>query len=316
MSDLPGERGFALVAAVWLLVVLSIVSLEFSLRAREQHLAAANAIEEERARAAALGGLEHARARLGRMLAEKPERAGSAPAEWLDPWRHADTVLTQPTALDDVRYRLRIRDVGARLNLNLASEAELRRFFVALEVDAAQADEIAQSVLDWRDPDDFRRGRGAERDYYLRRGGAVLPRNAPFASLADLGFVRGMTREVLERATPHLTLAGTGQVNLATADRAVLLALPGMSEEAVGLLLRRRAQGLSASLFDLAPQLSAGARAALQAAMPELFPRTTEETREVEGWSEGWVEGSRVRVRLRALFVRGDLVGAPFPTAG
>ena len=318
MSDLRGERGFAMVAAAWLLVVLATVALDVSLRAREQRLATANALEEGRARAAALGGLDHARARLVRMLAAAPQLPGAAGGpEWIDPWRLVDTVLASEVALDGVRYRVRLRDVGARLHVNRATENELRRFFAAQAVDAARADEIAQSMLDWRDPDDFHRARGAEREYYLRQGVAVLPRNAPFASLAELRHVRGMTREVYERAAPHLTLAGTGEVNLSTADRAVLLALPGMTEEAVALLMRERVAGLRASsLFDLLPRLSAGSRQALERAMAELFPRVTHETRAVEARSEGRVEGSPVRVELRALFVRSDVGAVPLGRTG
>ena len=62
------ERGFALVAALWLLVALSSVAIHLSLRARDRRLAAANVAEETQARAAALSGLAHARALLTRRL--------------------------------------------------------------------------------------------------------------------------------------------------------------------------------------------------------------------------------------------------------
>ncbi|HEX2205094.1 MAG TPA: hypothetical protein VHG91_17415, partial [Longimicrobium sp.] len=45
------RRGFALVAALWLLVALSVLGLELALRGRERRLEAANAQEGLRARA-------------------------------------------------------------------------------------------------------------------------------------------------------------------------------------------------------------------------------------------------------------------------
>ncbi len=47
------ERGFALLAALWILVALSTLSLEVSLVARQRRLAAANRLEEVQARVAA-----------------------------------------------------------------------------------------------------------------------------------------------------------------------------------------------------------------------------------------------------------------------
>lgn len=299
------EGGFALLAALWLLVVLSSVALEFSLQARERRLATANALEERRARAAADAGIEHARARLERLLARvEPLAAAADPQQLLDPWGRPDTLLAAPVALEDAQYRLTLYDAGARLNLNLASEEELRRFFAALRVDAARADEIAQSILDWRDADDSHRLRGAEAEYYLREQAPALPRNAPFVEVAELRYVRGVTEEIYTRAYPHLTLLGIGQVNLATAERPVLLALPGMSEEAVAVLLRSRVRGLRrSSLFELPQQLSGSARRMLEDAIPELFRRTTLETRELVVHSEGTIEGSPIRAQVEVLFI-------------
>jgi general secretion pathway protein K len=289
------ERGFALIAALWLVVALSALALEVSLVARERRLAAANTVEGTQGRAAADAGLEHARARLAGML----ERGA------LDPWRRVDSVLAQAVALGDARYRVTLRDAGSALNVNRASEAELRRLLVALRVDAGLADRLAQTIADWRDPDDLRRARGAEREEYLRAGRPVLPRNGPFQSIAELGSVLGMTPEILELIRPHLTLLGTGQVNLNAAPRPVLLALPGIGEEAAGVLLRRQngARPLR-SLAELSLELSSGARAVLQAETSALLARATFETREVEAVSDGWVDGSPVRVHAQGLLVR------------
>lgn len=300
------DRGFALVAALWLLVALSAVGLEFGLRARERRLAAANVLEGAQARAAAEAGIAHARARLDGLARRVEELRGSmSSSRPLDPWAQPGTLFPDSVSLDDVGYRITLRDAGAALDVNRASEEELRRFFSALRVDFGQADRLAQAIADWRDPDDLHRARGAERQHYLEEGLPVLPRNGPFQEMSELRYVKGMSGEIYEEAKPYLTLLGPGHVNLNGAERPVLLALPGMTEEAVAVLFRFRRQGRHvASLADLSNELSPPARKALEAEMTSLLSRVEFETREVEAVSEGWVEGSPVRARVEGLFVR------------
>jgi len=292
------RRGFALLAALWLLVAFSILSLALSASGRARRLTAANLAEATVAQAAAAGGLDQLRARLAQRL---DAALGSA----LDPWRGVDSVLPDTLGFGDSRVLVRARDAGAALNLNRAGEDELRRFFVALRVDAGEADRLAQAIADWRDPDQWHRARGAERDAYLAAGAARLPRDGPFQSLAELRDVRGMTRSLFERVQPQLTLLGSGLVNVNVADRPVLLALPGMTEEAVAVVLRyRRLHRTLNLLTDLQRELSPASRRELAANLPALLGRTTTETREVEVTSEAWLPGSPVRARVTGLLVR------------
>jgi general secretion pathway protein K len=306
MSAVRCERGFALIAALWLLVALSAIGLEFSLQARDRRLAAANLLDEARARAAAEAGLEHAQARLTDRLRRAERLHGSAdPRLLMDAWADVGHVFAGEVSYGDVRYRLVLRDANAVLNLNRASEDEIRALLAALRVDFLRADEIAQSIADWVDADDLVRGRGAEREYYLRRGDPVLPRNGPLVTLDELRHVRGMTPEIHTRMRPYVTLLGSGRINLNAADPVVLQTLPGIGDEAVAALLRLRRQGRRlGNLFELGQELSPTARAALQAELPRLLARTTMETREVEVHSEGSVQGGQLRVVLDALLVR------------
>lgn len=297
---MTNRRGFALLAALWLLVAFSLASLALSASARSRRLAAANLTEWGRAQAAAGAGIEELRQRLALRL------EATAPAP-LDPWQGVDSLLRDTLELGDggARALVRAHDVGVALNLNRAGEEELRRLFVALRVDAGAADRLAQAIADWRDPDDLHRLRGAERDAYLAAGAAALPRNAPFQTLAELLDVRGMTPELYDRVRPHLTLLGSGQINVNLADRPVLLALPGFTEEAVAVLFRyRRVHRTLGVIEDLQRELSPPARREFAAALPVLLGRATTETREVEVVSEAWLPGSPVRARVTGLLVR------------
>jgi general secretion pathway protein K len=200
----------------------------------------------------------------------------------------------------------RLYDAGSRLQLNRASESDLRRFLAALPLDAGVADRLAQRIMDWRDRDGFRRARGAEREDYLRTGARRLPADADFARLDELREVDGITPDLLARIQPHLTLLGTGQINVNTAPRAVLLSLPGMGDETVAAIVRaRQGRRAIASMEELTAQLSPGARSSLVENVAELSPRVAFETREVVAEADGWVEGSPVRVTAQALLVRG-----------
>jgi general secretion pathway protein K len=299
------RRGFALLAALWLLIAFSAMGLELGLRARSQRLGIANRIEGARALAAAEGGVGEVRARLARRLTEARDfRTGDA-AAMLDPWRTPSLLIRDSLRMGAALVRVRLDDVGASLELNSASEAELRGLFGALRIDFGQADRLAQAILDWRDADDLRRGRGAEAADYLRQGLTSTPGNRPFARLGELRGVLGMTDALYARISRYLTLRGLGRVNLSAAPRPVLLALPGMSEEAARVLLLRRGSSRPVrGLQELALELSAGARALLLASQPALEKRIEFETRTVLVTSEGRLPGSPVLGRVQAELVR------------
>jgi general secretion pathway protein K len=292
------RRGFALLAALWLLVALSVLGLEFGLRARERRLAAANVLEGGRAGAAADAGIAEAHALLARLLDD--------PRRMLDPWGGSEVLLRDTVAIGEAKYLVRLADAGAALNLNRATEDELRRLFTVLRVDFGLADRLAQSIMDWRDSDDLHRARGAEREDYLRAGAAVLPDNRPFDRLRDLRQVMGMTPEIYASVRPYLTLLGSGQVNLNAAPRPVLLALPGMTEQAAAVVLRRRSGSRPIrNLMELANELPTQPRAALQEHFPDLLSRAAFDTREIVATSDGWADGSPVHIAVTGLFARG-----------
>lgn len=300
------EKGFALIAALWLMVALTGIALQFSLSAREKRLSAANALEEARARAAAEAGIEHAHARLEYRLSWLDNSGADFPAERVfDPWADAGVDFTNRQQVGRSYYSLSVRDAGSMLNLNRASEDELRQLFVALNIDAGRADRVAQAITDWADSDDLDRPRGAEREDYLGSGSPAIPPNAPFEQLNELLDVRGVTRELFNRVSPHLTLLGSGRINVHSASRPVLLTLPGMTEEAVAVLLgQRRAEYRIRNLGELPQELSSHARSALLPEMHRLLQSTTTETRELAIISEGWSMSSPVRVRAEVLLIR------------
>ncbi|MEO7999841.1 MAG: type II secretion system protein GspK, partial [Gemmatimonadaceae bacterium] len=240
---LQNRRGFAMITALWLMVAITVVALQFSLEAHERYMLGINAAERGVARAAVIGALALEQAQLEREIRQTANSGGSAALRRSDPWVAVDSTHTGPVDIDSVTVMVYATPGGKRLNVNTINEDQLRAFFNNLLKDATAADEIAQSIMDWRDTDDQARVRGGERDYYLKENKMVLPANAPFREVDDLLDVKGMTPEILEKARPYLRTYGTSSVNVNTADEAVLRAVPGMTDVILARILAARTAG-------------------------------------------------------------------------
>lgn len=295
------RRGFALLSALWLMMMLSGLGLHIALSARSARLAAANRIESARTRAAADAGVQHAKARLVAQLQAMDDAGVAGQYGLLD----VDYLIPDTTDVGDVRYVVRLRDAGSRININLASVNTLRDLMIALQLDAGLSDRIAQAIVDWRDSDDLSHPRGAERDDYLRRHAPLLPTNSPFARSDDLRDVREMNEAAYTTLRPFITIAGSGLINPNSARRPVLLSVPGFSPAIVDEIERLRESGVAFTTADqLLTALPVGLRNRAADASAEWRPRLTFQTREIEFESEAWMERGPARSVVRGTFVR------------
>lgn len=299
------RRGFALLATLWLIVMLTALAATAAESGWSYRRATLNRLDAAITEAAARGGLAHAQAVLSEVVTREARRSDQTflfPAA--DAWRQMDVALGDSVVLDGTQYSVGLSDAGARLNLNVASEQELRQLLLALRVDAGRADRVAQAFADWRDADDFRRGRGAEVAEYLAQGARALPRNGTLAEVGELRDVSGVDDKLFDRIEPFVTVRGSGIVNLNAAELPVLLSLPGVGEEAANAILRARERHRPfQSLNDLQEALSPSARARLTPALPELLPRVGFATREVLISATATRTGSNIRTLAEALCV-------------
>lgn len=242
-TRLRNRRGFAMITALWLVVAITVVALQFSYEAHERYMLGINAAERGVARAAVVGALALEQAQLERALRQRNSSPNAGRLRSSDPWLDVDSTQSGPVDIDSVIVMVNAKPGGRQLNINFANEAQIKAFFDNLLKDATVSDEIAQSIMDWRDPDDQARVRGAERDYYLKDNRMVLPANAPFREVDDLLDVRGMTPEILEKARPYLRTYGGFSINLNTAEEPVLRAIPGMTDVILSRILAMRSNG-------------------------------------------------------------------------
>jgi general secretion pathway protein K len=238
------RRGFAMMAALRLVVAIAAVTLHFAIDSRERRQLGIEAAERGRARGAALGALAMTQARLDYALQQVGgQNAQTANLRAADPWLGIDSLFGGPMYVDSVLVDVRFKDPTMLLNINAANEVALRSFFDFLLKDTQLAAALSQSIMDWRDPDSLPRVNGAERDDYIKKHMLALPTNTQFREVEELNLVMGVTPEIYAEIAPYLTTRGTGQVNVNSAPEAVLRTLPGITDDIVARILGMRSNG-------------------------------------------------------------------------
>ncbi|HEY2139808.1 MAG TPA: hypothetical protein VGH00_07000 [Chthoniobacterales bacterium] len=155
-------------------------------------------------------------------------------------------------------FQARITGESGRLNLRtlLAGEKPanlelLRKYLEVKGIDLNERDRMIDCLLDWVDPDNLVRVNGAEEEP------GYQPSNAPLKTLDELKRVKGWEDFT---STPDwdadFTLNGTGAdalIDINSASRDVLLALPGFTEPLADrfLELRRGPDGIEGTDDDV-----------------------------------------------------------------
>jgi general secretion pathway protein K len=92
---------------------------------------------------------------------------------------------------------------------------------------------IANSYLDWIDEDRFVRVNGAEEFYYRGQGLPYIPRNYALQYKEEVGFIKGIDKELYRKIEPFLTLLPSTGFNPNTASDEVLVAYLNINEESL-----------------------------------------------------------------------------------
>jgi general secretion pathway protein K len=147
---------------------------------------------------------------------------------------------------------VRITEESGKIDINMLTDASgiiLKNLLLLRGVAEGEADTIVDSLLDWRDSNDSdaHRIHGAESDYYATLPVPYAAKNANFDTVEELLLVKGMTADILfgnrERKGIDRLLtvhAHTDKVNVNSAPRDVLAALPGVGEELADTLVSER----------------------------------------------------------------------------
>jgi len=87
--------------------------------------------------------------------------------------------------------------------------------------------ELISNLLDWVDRDNMRSGAqgGYEDDLYNNLDSPYLSKNASFDTKEEIRLVEGWQDDVFDRFAEHITLYGSGKININTASPEVLMGL-------------------------------------------------------------------------------------------
>ncbi len=256
------QRGLALIAVLWGLVLLSVIAMSVVTTTRTEALLARNVAENAEAKALADAGVERAildlrgsvvRGTLGAQRDDpmKPGEGAAAlsggreaeaegsPAE--PGYGAAAALPPDGMRVDGSVYSWRVRggevlisaqDEGGKIDLNRSPDGIIRGLFAAVGVAEDEAAALTDSIVDYRDTNNARRLNGAEDSDYRAAGRQYGAKDRPFESTDELLQVLGMTTEVYELVAPALTVhSRRRRVNRDTAPPLVLAALLGLDVE-------------------------------------------------------------------------------------
>lgn len=216
-SQRAGQRGVALLLVLWACTLLAILLGGYAALVRTEGLQARYAFAQAQAHYAAEAGLMRA---LYALHDPQPKQ------HWLGDGRPYTFRYDQATVV------VRATDEGGKVDLNAAPPEVLRGLFQAAGLTAAEAQGLADRVVDWRSPPILEGAGATQRAAYVAAGRDYGPRGGPFASIEELQMVLGMTPALYRQVAPVVTIwSGNPSPDPNTAPPLALAAIPGMTPD-------------------------------------------------------------------------------------
>ena len=239
---MTGRRGIAQLLVLWALVLLGTLALGFSLSMRTEAQAVRNGVDDARAYFQARTGVARAAVLLATLSVDNVMRMKIAGGE------------------GDASYEVRVESESGKVDINLVSEEVLLEILRKGGLPDEEAESVRDAILDWKDPDDTPRPRGAEAPDYARLQEPLRPRNGKILAVEELRYVKGVTTGFFQGFLSRVfTANGNGpNVNFLRAPEVVLRSLPGVSPEAAAQIVARRAEDPPMTAADLAAMVGQG----------------------------------------------------------
>jgi type II secretory pathway component PulK len=238
-------RASILIVALWSLCLLSVFAVMLSYNVRQKIMLVKRL--EERAKLSLIvdAGVHQAIA----LLQESEDKSYDS---LNDPWGSSIDMfkdISVGEGVCNIKYeytqdempqeRWGLIDEESKININKVALSVLERLLhIGLKFDEVQAQELAASIVDWRDSDSnltIPLG-SAEAPYYRSLTYSYEAKDAYFEVLEELLLVKGVESETFEKIKDYITVYGEGKVNINTASGVVLLAL-GLSEDVVNKII-------------------------------------------------------------------------------
>jgi general secretion pathway protein K len=248
------QGGVALVLVIWIVVVLIAIVGEFSYSMRTELNITRNFKEEEEAYQLALAGIEQAKMEI--LSVTEPYYVYLDENETLmfgDPESTEEEIeeTDRKGELGRGGFSYTLLDEDGKLNINTATPSQIKQVLLDSGVELEDVDEIVDSIIDWRDPNDLHMLNGAEEDYYQSLDNPYSSKDGPFDLIEELLLVRGMSKEILygskgeeeeetsyDGIAQYFSVKKSDRININTASNVVLEAVYG-TEAASNILMRK-----------------------------------------------------------------------------
>jgi type II secretory pathway component PulK len=188
------RRGVALLLVLWIMAVLTLLMYAFLGEMQVEYSLSAGHADGLKASQLAWSAIDRASMR----VLNQPLTHHSLSDPWSDdenaffevPYGDGAYTVFRPVYGDVQRVQWGLDDEASKINLNLAPREVLLKL-------PRMTEEIVDAIIDWRDEDDVPGPAGAEESYYASLPVPYHCKNAPFESLEELLYVKGMTPEIL-----------------------------------------------------------------------------------------------------------------------
>jgi general secretion pathway protein K len=195
--------GVILILVLWVFAGLSLFMYSFLHGARVEYQASAGAAERLRAQALANSAVEYT---LVALLEDDSASDGPWDVWYNNAGRFQDVAVTDSSGktasgyftvfsseylADSTQLLFGPEDEAGKINLNTATRDML------LHLTSRMTDPTADAIIDWRDADEVPGSAGAESSYYSALTPPYRCKNAPFETVEELLYVRGVDAMVM-----------------------------------------------------------------------------------------------------------------------
>lgn len=270
---LKSEKGIALFLVLWVLTLLSVIVGEFCFAMRTEVNITRNFKEQTEAYYIALAGLNRA---IGELIRNEviPQKAKSrdnkegAEEEEEVRWRSNIDIPAVPFAQG--RFVVNLQNEKGKININGANESMLEMMLQTFDLEEQEKNIIVDSIMDWRDKNNFHRLNGAEDDYYRSLPEPYDCKDGDFDSVEELLMVRGITPEIFyggikdmvtvyprgnssggRKKSSRMKSSDTGKISINAASPEMLRSLPLMTDELVQEVIEYRKEADFGSLTEV-----------------------------------------------------------------
>jgi len=247
---LKNESGMILMIALWALGILVVFALYLGVNVRQKIIFLSRMEKRDILSLTAESGIKKAIVYLNMQDVLKRFNATTKERLMNNTKQFKDVAMDRATF--DVRYkdfdktftkttfRYGMMDEERKININTASQQELTRLFqYVLGWEQEKAEELALSVVDWRELGESILSGFFSDEYYKNLKHPYQPKNDNFEILDELLLVEGMTPSAFDRLLSFITIYGEGKVNINTAPWQVFVAL-GLNEGVADKILSVR----------------------------------------------------------------------------